>query len=90
MYRIAKILMGTLLFVVLVSVTVYSQDLNSELYCAAKEGNTMAVKSLIDKGAKVNAKDKDGLTALIFATQNGHTEIVRLLKQSGAKSIWHW
>ena len=39
---------------------------------------------LLDKGAEVNAKDSSSCTALIFAAQNGHTEIVRTLLDKGA------
>ena len=30
---------------------------------------------------------KDGVTALSFASENGHEEVVRLLLQSGAKDL---
>jgi ankyrin repeat protein len=33
----------------------------------------------------VNAKDKDGRTALMHAAYYGHKEIVKLLKSYGAK-----
>jgi ankyrin repeat protein len=40
---------------------------------------------LLDKGAEVNAKDKYDTTALMAAEQEGHTLVVDLLKQAGAK-----
>lgn len=46
------------------------------------------VKALLKKGADVNARDKDGLTALAYAEKYGlrnKAEIVRLLKEAGAK-----
>jgi ankyrin repeat protein len=43
------------------------------------------VKALLSKGADIKTKDKWGRTALIRAVGNGHTEIVELLKQHGAK-----
>jgi len=43
------------------------------------------VKILLELGANVNVKDKEGRTALAYATVRGHTEIVQLLKQAGAK-----
>lgn len=46
---------------------------------------TAIVKTLIDAGANVNAKDKNGRTTLMYARENGHTEIVELLKQAGAE-----
>jgi ankyrin repeat protein len=42
------------------------------------------VKALIDKGADVNAKDKDGQTALMLAAGGGYTEIVKALIEKGA------
>ena len=43
------------------------------------------IKILIKKGADVNHVDKDGCTALIFATRDDRIKIVELLKKSGAK-----
>jgi len=43
------------------------------------------VKLLLDAGTDVNAKDESGSTALIEATSRGHTDIVQLLKEYGAK-----
>jgi len=43
------------------------------------------VALLIDKGADVNAKDRDGKTPLSLAQEKGHNEIIELLKKRGAK-----
>jgi ankyrin repeat protein len=43
------------------------------------------VKYLIDKGADVNAKDKNGQTAVSLASEKNQTEIVQYLKAHGAK-----
>jgi ankyrin repeat protein len=37
-----------------------------------------------EKGAKMDAKDKLGNTALILALGQGNTEIVKLLREKGA------
>jgi ankyrin repeat protein len=42
------------------------------------------IKLLIDKGANVNATDKDGGTALMKATDEGQADIVKLLIDKGA------
>jgi ankyrin repeat protein len=43
------------------------------------------VKTLIGSGSDINAKDEVGVTALTRAAVEGHTAIVQLLKQAGAK-----
>ena len=55
-----------------------------ELLEAAKKGDFSKVKHLIESGCDVNYEDKDGYTALIFASFNGHLEIVKLLIAKGA------
>jgi ankyrin repeat protein len=40
---------------------------------------------LLDKGADVNARDRDGRTALAFASQERHSIVAELLKARGAK-----
>ena len=42
------------------------------------------IRLLIEYGANVNLQDKDGYTALVFASYNGHTEAVKLLLANGA------
>ena len=42
------------------------------------------VQILLDNGANVNAKNKDGVNALMIAKSEELTEIVELLKQAGA------
>ncbi|MHA2315150.1 MAG: ankyrin repeat domain-containing protein [Candidatus Hermodarchaeia archaeon] len=43
------------------------------------------VELLVSNGADVNVKDKDGKTPLSLAVEEGHTEIVELLRKHGAK-----
>ena len=43
-----------------------------------------AIKLLIEKGADLNAIDKYGYTALIWACRNNNIEIVKLLIEKGA------
>jgi len=43
------------------------------------------VKALLEAGADLNAMDNDDKTALMLADEHGHTEIVQLLKEAGAK-----
>ena len=51
---------------------------------ASLNGDTAAVKSLVAKGADVNAKDDSGATALLLAASGGHTAIIHILLEHGA------
>jgi ankyrin repeat protein len=58
---------------------------SGDIWTAAKEGNTEAVKKHIAAGADVNAKNKRGMTPLHHAAIKGREEIVELLIASGAE-----
>jgi len=60
-------------------------DLNQVLIDAAKDGNMLVLKTALEKGADVNAKDGSGMTALMYAIKRGNEEIVNFLKEKGAK-----
>ena len=51
---------------------------------AALNGQTEAAKLLLEKGAKINNRHKDGSTALHAAAFLGRTETVKLLLEKGA------
>jgi hypothetical protein len=55
-----------------------------ELNAAARKGDAAAVKALLDKGIKPDAKWRYGQTALFPACDRGHIEVVRLLLERGA------
>ncbi len=57
----------TILFVLvfLMIASTAHADINSDLMDAARKGHTITVQALLDKGAKVNEKTKNGDTALI-------------------------
>jgi len=54
------------------------------LHQAAADGNIEQVKSLLSRGADVNAKDEQGQTALHLAVVKGHKNIVEFLLAKGA------
>src|SRR4030042_5134288 len=54
------------------------------LIFASGIGQPRIVKLLLQNGADVNAKDKDGQTALMAASLMGHAEVVTLLVNKGA------
>ncbi len=55
------------------------------LMYAAWNGHTATVHALLDRSADANAKDNEGETVLTAATRQGDSEIVKLLKQAGAR-----
>ena len=55
------------------------------LHKAAADGDIERVKSLIAKGVDINARDKEGRTALTLAKEKEHKEIVVLLRMNEAK-----
>jgi len=68
--------LGILLSLTLIS---YGKDLDEALFNAVSNGNLKEVKTLIEKKVDINIQDKDGYTALMYATQNNSTDIVELL-----------
>jgi len=49
------------------------------LLYATRDGHVEIVRTLLDRGAKVDAVAPRGITALMVAAQRGHVEIVKLL-----------
>ena len=49
---------------------------NQQLINASKEGKLQDVRDLLKEGADINAKDGDGGTALMWASSEGHLDIV--------------
>ena len=68
------------------------QRMTFSLSWPASTRHADAVRLLIDAGADVNAKTKDGHTALMWAASQGQTAAVRLLLDAGAgldhKLVW--
>lgn len=73
------------LFLLLVLTSPVSADMGLQLIDAAQKGDIDNVKILLDKGADINAKDKEGRTALITAAMNGHPVTMKLLLNRGAE-----
>ena len=78
----------TLLVLLLMPICAFAQNtnptLNEELIAATRKNNVEAVKTLLAKGADVNAKTEYGATPLFFACDRGNVEIVKLLLAAGA------
>ena len=60
------------------------QQLNDQLYEAARAGDAAAVRAVLDRGADVNAKFRYGATALFKAAEKGNVEVVKVLLERGA------
>ncbi|NOT59058.1 MAG: ankyrin repeat domain-containing protein [Acidobacteria bacterium] len=58
--------------------------LNDELLAATRKSNIELVKSLLAKGADVDAKSPYGATPLFFACDRANAEMVKLLLDAGA------
>ena len=65
---------------------------SGELIDAAKRVDATEIKDLLKRGSDVNEKDRYGNSALMFASGEGHIEIVRLLIDNNAdldiESMW--
>ncbi len=68
----------------LFSVIGHAQSVNDDLIAAVKKSDVEAVKSLIAKGANVNARSNYGATALHFAADRGNLEVIKVLVEAGA------
>lgn len=60
--------------------------LNSYLIDYVDSNNVEAVKYLLLKGADPNTRTQEGVTPLMFASQNGNYAIAKLLLESGANA----
>lgn len=54
------------------------------LHVAAKWGKANMVALLLDRGANIEAKTRDGLTPLHCAARSGHEQVVDMLLERGA------
>uniref|UniRef100_A0A7N8XZM4 KN motif and ankyrin repeat domain-containing protein 4-like n=1 Tax=Mastacembelus armatus TaxID=205130 RepID=A0A7N8XZM4_9TELE len=56
-----------------------SQTGQTALHLAVRHGRDVMVRLLLSCGADINIQDNQGTTALMFASERGHTPIARLL-----------
>src|SRR5258707_331099 len=58
--------------------------LNADLLAGCRKGDLSQVKTLLAKGADVNARDATQDTPLMIASLNGYLEVLKLLVTKGA------
>lgn len=56
---------------------------------AANNGNLPLVKTLLNHGADIEAKDTSGRTAIYFSAENGHLNCLKFLHENGAEPEIH-
>lgn len=62
----------------------YASD-DMDLIKTAGTGDIAQVTNLLTREADVKAKNNTGATALMAASESGHSEVVKILKKAGAK-----
>src|SRR6476646_2856356 len=76
------------LFFSLLAVVAFSQapalPAADQVQEASRKGDAATVKRLLDEGVDVNTKFRYGTTALFFACDHGHVEVVKVLLDKGA------
>jgi ankyrin repeat protein len=65
-------------------IKIWPQEKADPLHIAARAGDLAKLRTLIEEGANVNAKNMCGETALHYAAERGHKEVVELLIAKGA------
>ena len=68
----------------IIDILLKREQANTQLLAAAHGGDLKKVKASLDKGANVNAADKDGWTALMLAVVSGNSDVVNTLLAKGA------
>lgn len=58
---------------------------NDSIFEAALSGMRDEVIRMLDKGSDINGQDKDGRTVLMYASYDGHSELIRDLLNRSAK-----
>jgi len=67
------------------AVSAFLAACNQPLWLAAQQGNLEEIRRELAAGARIDAKAEDGATALFYAAEHGHTQVVELLAERGAE-----
>ena len=60
---------------------------NYQLLQASGKGNIVEVQELLSNGAKANCRHVSGITPLMYAAANGHTEVCKVLLETGKANL---
>ena len=61
-----------------------ANEIEREMIASAERGELVVVKKLVAAGARIDARDQRGRSALLAATQRNRVEVARFLIQEGA------
>ncbi|KAM6918419.1 KN motif and ankyrin repeat domain-containing protein 4-like [Xenentodon cancila] len=64
-----------------------SQTGQTALHLAVRHGRVIMVRLLLSSGADANIQDSQGTTALMFASERGHTHVARLLLERSQSDL---
>ncbi|MBB4019864.1 ankyrin repeat domain-containing protein [Chelatococcus sp. GW1] len=85
MRRVAVISVAGLMAMALQLMPAMGQSVSEfPLHAAAAEGNVAAIRGLLSQGAAVDARDRNGRTALLVATHANHIAAAQALIEAGA------
>jgi ankyrin repeat protein len=78
--------LGIHVFAVFVAATSVAHAADERVVGAARNGDAVTVRALIQQRADVNAAEKDGTTALHWAARAGDADLVTVLLRAGASA----
>ena len=84
MFKIVGMALGAVLALALAWAQTPGANMDTQLIAAAEQGNTPRVLQLLAAGARLNAQDPQGRTAILAATHGNKPETVATLVKAGA------
>ncbi len=82
--RLPSLAYSLLILILLLQLNACSGERYTALMNAARNGDTEAVRKMLDLGADVDQKTSKGKTALMLAAAGGFTDTVKVLVDRGA------